>query len=181
MSWEQFQSLAANGIMWVAFACFIIVALRNGISLIQLLVAAWVFVTRVRPSEGARDLWHRYADLALPITVIAPAFNEELSIVQSTKALLALEYPEHEVIVVNDGSSDSTLDVLIEAFGMEETQRTQIAALQVTEVYRTFHSRRYPNLLVRRRLCAHAAGLHHRRRFDHRTRRAAARSRALHV
>ena len=148
MSWEQFQILAANGIMWVAFACFIIVALRNGISLIQLLIAAWVFVTRVRPSEGARDLWHRYADLALPITVIAPAFNEELSIVQSTKALLALEYPEHEVIVVNDGSSDSTLDVLIEAFGMEETQRTQIAALQVTEVYRTFHSRRYPNLLV---------------------------------
>ena len=148
MSWEQFQILAANGIMWVAFACFIIVALRNGISLIQLLIAAWVFVTRVRPSEGARDLWPRYADLALPITVIAPAFNEELSIVQSTKALLALEYPEHEVIVVNDGSSDSTLDVLIEAFGMEETQRTQIAALQVTEVYRTFHSRRYPHLLV---------------------------------
>ena len=42
MSWEQFQVLAANGIMWVAFACFIIVALRNGISLIQLLIAAWV-------------------------------------------------------------------------------------------------------------------------------------------
>lgn len=148
MSWGEFQAMAANVILWIALACFYVVALRNAISLVQLLIAAWVFVTRIRPGEGARDLWHRYADLALPITVIAPAFDEELSIVQSTKALLALEYPEHEVIVVNDGSKDDTLGELVRAFDMEETQRTQIAELQKTRILKTFRSRRYPNLLV---------------------------------
>lgn len=148
MSWADVQGAAANSILWIALTCFIVVALRNVISFMQLLIAAWVFATRVKPGEGARDLWNRYADLALPITVVAPAFNEELSIVQSVKALLALEYPEHEVIVVNDGSKDRTLQVMIDAFDMQETQRTQVAALQKTEIYGIYRSRRYPNLLV---------------------------------
>ncbi|MBB3033602.1 glycosyltransferase family 2 protein [Alteriqipengyuania lutimaris] len=123
-------------------------ALRNIVALVQLLIAAWVFMTRVKPGEGARDLWHRYADLSLPISVIAPAFNEELSIVQSVKALLALEYPEHEVIVVNDGSKDDTLGQLIRSFDMYEAQSTQIAQLQQTRIRGTYRSPRYPNLLV---------------------------------
>lgn len=148
MSWADLGDYAATAIVWLAFACFIVVALRNAIALVQLLLAAWVFVTRVRPGQGARELWHRYADLALPISVIAPAYNEELSIVQSVKALLALEYPEHEVIVVNDGSKDDTLGQLLRAFDMRETQRTQIAQLQQTRIRGTYRSRRYPNLLV---------------------------------
>lgn len=148
MNWTDIVSSAADFIVWVAFACFVIVALRNIIALTQLLIAAWVFITRVKPGEGARDLWHRYSDLALPITVVAPAYNEELSIVQSVKALLALEYPEHEVIVVNDGSEDDTLGELLRAFDMHETQRTQIAQLQQTRIKKTYRSRRYANLLV---------------------------------
>ena len=148
MNWDGIINAAAVGIVWVAIACFTVVALRNIVALAQLLVAAWVFLTRTQPSEGARDLWHRYADLTLPISVIAPAYNEELSIVQSVKALLALEYPEHEVIVINDGSTDDTLGQLVQAFDMYEAQRTQIVRLQKTEILGTFRSRRYPNLLV---------------------------------
>ena len=148
MNWDGIINAAAVGIVWVAIACFTVVALRNIVALAQLLVAAWVFLTRTQPSEGARDLWHRYADLTLPISVIAPAYNEELSIVQSVKALLALEYPEHEVIVINDGSTDDTLGQLVQAFDMYEAQRTQIVRLQKTKILGTFRSRRYPNLLV---------------------------------
>ncbi len=148
MTWAEFIEIVASVIIWAAFTCFLIVALRNLIALVQLLIAAWVFATRVRPGDGARDLWHRYADLALPISVIAPAYNEELSIVQSVRALLALEYPEHEVIVVNDGSSDDTLGELVRAFEMHETHRTQIAQLQTTRIHKTYRSLRYPNLLV---------------------------------
>lgn len=148
MNWTGVINTAATAILWVAFACFIVVALRNIIALAQLLVAAWVFLTRVQPSEGARDFWDRYSDLSLPISVIAPAYNEELSIVQSVKALLALEYPEHEIIVVNDGSKDDTLGELLRGFDMYEVQRTQIAPLQKTRILGTYRSRRYPNLLV---------------------------------
>ncbi|MEL7687836.1 glycosyltransferase [Citromicrobium bathyomarinum] len=148
MTWSVVQDIAANTIVAVAFFCFIVVFLRNMIGLAQLLIAAWVFATRIEPSEGARELWQRYADLALPITMIAPAYNEELSIVESVKALLALEYPEHEVIVVNDGSKDDTMGRLIAAFDMYPCERTQVAQLQQTQIRQTYASRRFPNLLV---------------------------------
>lgn len=148
MSWSVVQDMAGDAIVAVAFFCFIVVFLRNMIGLAQLLIAAWVFATRIEPSESARELWQRYADLALPITMIAPAYNEELSIVESVKALLALEYPEHEVIVVNDGSKDDTVGRLIAAFDMYPCERTQVAQLQQTQIRQTYASRRFPNLLV---------------------------------
>ena len=139
---------AANAILAISFCCFVVVALRNVIAAGQLVIAGWVFTTRVKPSDGARDLWSRYSDLALPISVIAPAYNEELSIVQSVKSLLSLEYPEHEVIVVNDGSKDDTLGELLRAFDMYESARTQVAKLEKTRIRATYISRRFPNLLV---------------------------------
>lgn len=148
MTWGGVLEVAATGVVAISFACFIVVLLRNMVAAAQLLIAGWVFFMRVKPSDGSRDLWNRYSDLALPISVIAPAFNEELSIVQSVKALLALEYPEHEVIVVNDGSTDDTLGQLLRAFDMFEAPRTQIAKLERTEIHATYSSRRFPNLLV---------------------------------
>ena len=56
----------------------------------------------------------------IPITIIAPAFNEEATIEGSVRAMLGLNYPNHDLIVVNDGSSDGTLAVLIKAFKLTE-------------------------------------------------------------
>lgn len=148
MTWDDALVYAAKGILWISYACFLIVALRNLIALFELMLAGWVFATRVPPSKSARDLWNRYSDLAPPISVIAPAFNEELSIVQSTRSLLALEYPEHDIIVVNDGSTDETLQKMVEAFDMEKIHRTQIAHLQEAPIRGTYQSKRYPNLLL---------------------------------
>ena len=148
MNGEGFLQFAANGLVAMAFACFLVVAIRNILSLIQLVVASWVFATRSKPGKSSAELYRRYSDLALPVTVVAPAFNEQLSIVDSVKALLALEYPQHEVIIVNDGSKDDTLGELIRGFDMEAHDRTQIATLQKTEIRGTWRSRRYPNLFV---------------------------------
>ncbi len=139
---------ATTTVMYVAYACLIVVVFRNAISLIQLVMASFVFATRVKPSEFSLDLWHRYSDLAPPVSVIAPAFNEELSIVESVRALLALEYPEHEVIVVNDGSRDGTLAALIAGFDCVPSAREQIAVLQKTAILGTYRSLRHPNLIV---------------------------------
>src|SRR5687768_13729731 len=123
MSW----TLVADWASWLgtgllvgtALLCFLVVSVRNLVSTIQLVLAARVFQVRIRPAARGYDLWSRYADLAPGVSVIAPCFNEELSIADSIRALLALEYPDHEVIVVNDGSKDSTLQTLIEQFEME--------------------------------------------------------------
>ena len=48
-------------------------------------------------------------ELTPGVSVIVPAFNEEALIVSSVRALLALRYAQHEVVVVDDGSTDGTL------------------------------------------------------------------------
>lgn len=57
--------------------------------------------------------------LAPGITIIAPAFNEALSIVENVRSLLSLKYVNYEVLVVNDGSTDDTLNRLIRAYKLE--------------------------------------------------------------
>jgi cellulose synthase/poly-beta-1,6-N-acetylglucosamine synthase-like glycosyltransferase len=53
------------------------------------------------------------------VSVLMPAYNEEATIVASVQAMRALRYPDFEVIVIDDGSSDETSSRIIEAFGME--------------------------------------------------------------
>jgi len=60
--------------------------------------------------------------MAPPVTVIAPAHNEETSIRVAVRNLLELDYPQLEVIVVNDGSEDRTFEELREEFGLRQVR-----------------------------------------------------------
>jgi cellulose synthase/poly-beta-1,6-N-acetylglucosamine synthase-like glycosyltransferase len=61
--------------------------------------------------------------LTPPISILVPAFNEAAGITDSVRSLLALEYPAFEIIVISDGSSDGTIEALVEAFDLEQLQR----------------------------------------------------------
>lgn len=50
------------------------------------------------------------------VSVVAPAFNEGANVVYNVKSLLSLTYPKYEVVLVNDGSTDDTLQKLIDEF-----------------------------------------------------------------
>ncbi|MDA0979634.1 MAG: glycosyltransferase family 2 protein, partial [Proteobacteria bacterium] len=79
-----------------------------------------------------------YTGLEPPITVIVPAFNEGTTIVSSVQSILQLHYPNLEVVIVNDGSRDNTLDALIKAFRFEpfeEAVRSRIDTKTVKQVY----------------------------------------------
>ena len=80
------EGVGLSALVAIGVLCFLVVTVRNLVSTIQLLLAARVFATRVRPAQRSYDLWSRYADLALPVSVIAPCFNEELSIADSARA-----------------------------------------------------------------------------------------------
>lgn len=76
-----------------------------------------------------------------PVSIIAPAFNEEETIVHSVRALLQQEYPHFQVIVVNDGSSDRTLDLLRSRFDLapvDQVFRRDIPSKDIKVIY---HSR----------------------------------------
>ncbi len=83
---------------------------------------------------------------APPITLIAPAYNEEATCVEATRSLLTLQYPEYEVLVVNDGSPDRTLELLIETFRMVPAARLPSAELETADVRQIYRSAHHPNL-----------------------------------
>jgi cellulose synthase/poly-beta-1,6-N-acetylglucosamine synthase-like glycosyltransferase len=86
--------------------------------------------------------------LVKPVSIIAPAYNEEKTIVESVKSLLSLEYPQFEVIVVNDGSTDQTLEKLIKFFGLERSNRVFRKVVDHKPVKAIYASPLYPSLVV---------------------------------
>ena len=59
------------------------------------------------------------SDIAPSISIIAPAYNESLNIVENVRSLLSTHYVNYDVIIVNDGSKDDSLEKLIEAYDLE--------------------------------------------------------------
>ncbi len=83
-----------------------------------------------------------------PITLIAPAFNEEATCVEATRSLLTLRYPEYEILVVSDGSRDATVSRLTEAFELQPAARAPMAAIPTQAVRAVYRSRVHSNLWV---------------------------------
>ncbi len=83
-----------------------------------------------------------------PITLLAPAYNEEATCVEATRSLLTLRYPAYEIVVINDGSRDATLARLTEAFELHPADRMPMAALPCAPVRGVYRSHRHPTLWV---------------------------------
>ncbi|MDO4793084.1 MAG: glycosyltransferase [Filifactor alocis] len=63
-------------------------------------------------------------DYDIPVSVLVPAYNEEVTIVDSIKSLLNLDYPAYEIIVISDGSTDNTARYVKEAFSLKKSSRS---------------------------------------------------------
>jgi cellulose synthase/poly-beta-1,6-N-acetylglucosamine synthase-like glycosyltransferase len=90
-----------------------------------------------------REIFSGFSELftsnyAPPVSVVVPAYNEEATIAESVRSFLTLHYPLHEVIVVNDGSRDGTLEVLTQEFGLYESDqpvRMQLETAPLRGIY----------------------------------------------
>jgi cellulose synthase/poly-beta-1,6-N-acetylglucosamine synthase-like glycosyltransferase len=83
------------------------------------------------------------------VSLLMPAFNEADAIVENVTHLINSEYPDLEIIVINDGSKDNTLGVLIEAFDLSENHDIQITeSIPTQQVRRVFTSSSIDNLIV---------------------------------
>ena len=135
---------ALRSLEWVLVAYF---CALNGMYLLLEVISVWAIrrsMTGLDREENVRN----HPTLEPPISVIVPAYNEELTITASVRSLLQMEYSEFDVIVVNDGSQDDTLEVLIRDFHLyrfPEVYHQQLPTAQVRAIYR---SRRFPNLKV---------------------------------
>ncbi|MBE9912642.1 glycosyltransferase family 2 protein [Paenibacillus donghaensis] len=89
------------------------------------------------------------SELVPPVSLLVPAYNEELTIIENVYCLMTLNYPTYEVIVINDGSSDQTLSVLISEFKLERMANPDIrGTIETQNVRGIYHNSDYPHLFI---------------------------------
>ena len=90
------------------------------------------------------------SELTPSVSVLAPAFNEEETVVDTVRSLLKLNYGNFEVVVINDGSKDGTLERLEREFHLLPSKRLYVASLPTNVVRGIFRSTKpeYKRLVV---------------------------------
>lgn len=82
------------------------------------------------------------------ISIIVPAYNEGNNIVENVKSLLQLIYPQFQLVVVNDGSKDDTLQKLIENFNLKKIDYPDLYKIKSESIKAVYKSREISNLIV---------------------------------
>ncbi|WP_211147014.1 glycosyltransferase family 2 protein [Paenibacillus dokdonensis] len=89
------------------------------------------------------------SELVPSVSLLVPAYNEELTIIENVYCLMTLNYPNYEVIVINDGSSDETLSVLISEFKLEKMSNPEIrGTIETNDMRGIYHNPDYPQLFI---------------------------------
>ncbi len=120
----------------------------NTIYFLQLLSATFGLREYSRSLKYTDYARYVYSDNMVPISVLVPAYNESATIVDNTKNLLSLDFGHYEVVVINDGSSDNTLELLKDAFQLIEVHQPYKRSIPTQEVRAVYRSASHPNLLV---------------------------------
>ncbi len=141
----QQQQEFIYGLSWFILA----IGLLQNFVYVSQLPAAWLELRAHSQAEDTESSWQLLvSNIAMPISILIPAHNEDATIVANVRAMLALEYPDFEVIVANDGSKDATLACLIEEFDLKPISRAHELAVPHKPVVGVYGSDLYPRLVV---------------------------------
>jgi cellulose synthase/poly-beta-1,6-N-acetylglucosamine synthase-like glycosyltransferase len=134
-------------VTWLALFRFVEATLIGYVAAINLIYFLLMVLGYFALRTGRRfltkddlDALHR-SPLLPTVAVLAPAYNESATVRESVRAMLALRYPHHEVIVVNDGSKDGTLQILIDEFRLYRSGRTPAGTLPSKPIRAIYESR----------------------------------------
>jgi len=117
---------------------FVYWLLANLVYLVLLVEAIFSSAAHQRRLASLQLEQLKASPLSPPISILVPAHNEEKTIVDSVRSMLSLDYPELEVIVINDGSTDQTLEELTHHFHLLRTDLLyikEIPAVEVRDIY----------------------------------------------
>jgi len=138
------------GTVLVLFGLFVIgyyLVINGGYFILHILA---LFELRDDVRESRWDPpFRKFASPFYPgIGIVVPAYNEEATIVESVRSMLTLNYPELEVVVVNDGSTDATIERLIENFDLEAVDAEIPFDVPSEEIHEVYRSTTFEDLIV---------------------------------
>ena len=139
----EFSDFYNSSMRAVAIGLFLSLFLSNLLS--YLAIKKYHFKRKFSQSKKLALMNH-----APGISIITGAYNESMTIIDNVHSLLSLNYHKFELVVVNDGSSDDTLDKLIKEFKLEETKyifETIVQSSPIRGIYRSTDMA-YKNLVV---------------------------------
>ena len=132
-------------IEWASIVYFLLLNTLYGV----LLISACAQMRRHRLATQWENLSRVLGSQVSPhISILAPAYEEAATISESVRALMAISYPNLELIVVNDGSRDDTLQVLIDQFELVPVHPIYEERIPCKPVRALYRSRSHPNLVV---------------------------------
>jgi cellulose synthase/poly-beta-1,6-N-acetylglucosamine synthase-like glycosyltransferase len=144
MSWD----VVTPALLWYAGFMLVYFFAINSYYLILTVAGFWRTFRTVQELQRPDQRRLLCSPLTPPVSVLAPAFNEEASVVENVRSLLMLDYPLFEVILVNDGSKDRTLECLVAAFELKPSARTFEPVVGCKPIRAVYESSVYPNLVV---------------------------------
>jgi cellulose synthase/poly-beta-1,6-N-acetylglucosamine synthase-like glycosyltransferase len=134
-----------TGYVWFIAAFFVAFVAVHSFVLVMAAVELYRYTASANTSHLRRML---RSPLAPRISILVPAYNEVKGIVDSVRSLVALDYPQLEVIVVNDGSTDDTVQRLVDGFGLRKVLRPMPPYLSCKPVHAVYAPRSQLRLLV---------------------------------
>lgn len=120
----------------------------NTAYMIMLMVALHTSIQHQQRLSSLHTQWSKPSRLTPPVSLLMPARNEEKSVCVAVKSLLDLDYPAIEMIVINDGSTDSTLELLEKEFQLRPVKAVYVADTITAPVRQLYRSAVAANLLV---------------------------------
>lgn len=132
-------------IEWIIITYFLTL---NSVYLL-LVVGSLIYIRRqMLQSEVVKPAALFKSKIYKTISILVPAYNEADNIIESVESLLRLEYPEYEIIVCNDGSSDDTISRLVNYFNLENTELFYEQTIPHKPVKSIYKSPDIPNLTL---------------------------------
>ncbi len=125
-----------EGLQWAFLLYFVCI----NVVYLALNFIAMFAILRYTREHGASFRVRNFSDYQPPVSILVPAHNEARTIVATVHSLLRLSYPNFEVVVVNDGSTDETLPVVVDTFGLVEFPEAYRSRLHTEPVKRIFAS-----------------------------------------
>lgn len=144
LSFSEFSKLFTIIEKWF----IVYVALDNAMQF--MLLAIGYFALRGKRGRVSQDEVETLVNSPLVpgVSILAPAHNEELTIRDCVRSMLQLRHPNHEVIIINDGSTDRTLDLLVDEFRLYRSSRIPSSSLRTAPVHAVYESLESTRLVV---------------------------------